>query len=49
MNRKKYVINFLLSMILVFPYICFRINLDTPSGRPIYTEALVKCLPGVGQ
>jgi hypothetical protein len=33
MNRKKYVINFLISMILVSSYICFRINLGTLSDR----------------
>jgi hypothetical protein len=34
MKQKKYVIYFLISMILVSSYICFRINLDTPPDLP---------------
>ena len=30
-----------------FRYVSFRVNLDSPLGRPFIQKALVKCLPGV--
>jgi hypothetical protein len=30
-----------------FAFACVSFDLDAPTGAPIYTEDLVKCLPGV--
>jgi hypothetical protein len=38
-NGQKYLANFVYANDFDFPYVYFRINLDAPTGAPIYRES----------
>ena len=39
-NGQRYIANFVYTDDFNFPYVSFRINLDAPTGAPIYTESV---------